>query len=210
MAFSFRKQLEAERELAAHQQRLHPALDVAEPDQVATVGVAVVEEGEIAPAEEVAEVARRLVVEGNVSAFVQPARQMGDLLVGREVLDRQVQAAAARPGPATVGIVEKPVGEVLIGEAATKAHGGSCLLGTGEARQREAGGGACQNRAAAKRQRIGRHLGFPQFLQAAKAASDEPSRSAAAAAKALHQPTASNIRPPPAAPIMMANWMTAT
>ena len=76
--------------------------------------------------------------------------------------------------------------------------------------QREAGSGACQHRAAGKRQGTVPHLGFPQFLQAANAASDEPSSRAAAAAKALHQPTASNIRPPPAAPIMMANWMTAT
>ena len=49
------------------QQRRHLALDMAQPDQVVAERVIVVEQRKVAPAEEVAQIARRLVVEGIVS-----------------------------------------------------------------------------------------------------------------------------------------------
>ncbi len=84
----------------------------------------------VAPRCVVTEIARGLVREGTASFFRKPARQVGDFLVGRIVLDTEIQRQHRREF-AGGRIVLQRYREGLIRETATDTHGrrssGLCL-----------------------------------------------------------------------------------
>src|SRR5947208_4520416 len=77
--------------IPAHQQRGEVAVDPAEADQSAGVAIAAVEESQVAPWRVIAEIARRLAIEGAAAFFGQLARQVGGFLVGRVIVNREME-----------------------------------------------------------------------------------------------------------------------
>jgi hypothetical protein len=104
---------------AAPPQRRYRPFDPAKPDQVAEVGIIRVEEGQIAPAAKIAQIARRLVVKIGKPALVQPPRQIGQLFVGRKILDAQ-HKRQQRDQVAGGGVVGQDIAEILIGKSANR------------------------------------------------------------------------------------------
>ncbi len=101
---------------AFDQKRRHPALDLAQKDQIVAVGIAGVKESQIAPTPKIAQIPRRLIADQLPPGLIQSAWQMGEFLVCREILDGQVQRQQ-RDQIADGRVVQQPVGEILIGKA---------------------------------------------------------------------------------------------
>ena len=86
-----REKFDVKVEFSAHQQRGDVAVDPAQADQTAGVAVAAIEESQVSPGRVVGEVARRLVAKRAAAFFVQLARQIGDLLILRVIVDREIE-----------------------------------------------------------------------------------------------------------------------
>src|SRR4051794_34131762 len=119
--------LDAQRELAAREQRLRTIIEAADADQAARIFVAAMKEGEVAPWRVVAEIAGCFVRERTAAFFRQLSRQVGDLLVGRKILDDEIKWQHHHQ-IASGGIVQQANRESLVLETAANPHGRSSSL----------------------------------------------------------------------------------
>ena len=182
------------------------------------------EEGEIAPGRVVAEIARGLARERSASCLHELARQVGDFLVGRIVLDTEIQGQHRRELAGGRVLLQR-YREGLVCETATDAHGGcssglsAIYRGLSEGSVRHANTrDHRKDELPASLSCFGsrvhattpRHLASRLHVALLARASSAPSNaeapsSAALARNVVRYPAASDRNPPPAAPSVIAS-----